>query len=347
MPLPKTPSWLPIDPYVCALIGTVALAVLLPAEGAAAPVAGDAASVAVGLLFFLYGARLSPREAVAGMSHWRLHLTVLLSTFAFFPLLGLAARGLVPYVLSPQLYTGLLYLCILPSTIQSSIAFTSIARGNVSAAICAGTYSSLIGMIATPVLAGVALHSTGAGFSARGLLDITLQLLVPFVAGQLLRRWIGGFVTRHKKVLGLFDRGSILLVVYTAFSEGMARGIWHQVTLVRLLALLGAEAVLLGVVLTATGAVSRRLRFSREDRIAIVFCGSKKSLANGLPMATVLFGAQAGLLVLPLMLFHQMQLMVCAVIAKRWSTDAGGGGGGSLPSERSSSADAQARPVHA
>ncbi|MCQ4083744.1 bile acid:sodium symporter [Streptomyces sp. RB6PN25] len=355
MPRLKMPSWLPIDPYILVLVATVGLAALLPAEGAAAPVAADASSVAIGLLFFLYGARLSTREAVAGMSHWRLHLTVVVSTFALFPLLGLAAHGLVPYVLTPQLYTGLLYLCILPSTIQSSIAFTSIARGNVSAAICAGTYSSLIGMVATPVLAGLILlplpwagdaHSTGA-FSAHGLLDIALQLLVPFVAGQLLRRWIGGFLARHKKVLGLVDRGSILLVVYTAFSEGMARGIWHQVTAVRLLELLGVEAVLLAVVLTITSTVSRRLGFNRGDRIAIVFCGSKKSLANGLPMASVLFGAQAGLLILPLMLFHQMQLMVCAVIAKRWSTDAGDGGEGSLPSERSPSPDAQARPAHA
>ncbi|MBV9024328.1 MAG: bile acid:sodium symporter [Streptomycetaceae bacterium] len=343
----KMPSWLPLDPYILVLVITVALAALVPAEGAAAPVADEAASLAIGLLFFLYGARLSTREAVAGMGHWRLHLTVLVSTFVLFPLLGLAARGLVPYVLTPQLYTGLLYLCILPSTIQSSIAFTSIARGNVSAAICAGTYSNLIGMIGTPVLAGLVLHSTGAGFSGHGLLGIALQLLMPFVAGQLLRRWIGGFVARHKKALGFVDRGSILLVVYTAFSEGMARGIWHQVTAVRLLELVGVEAVLLGLVLTLTSTASRWLGFHRGDRIAIVFCGSKKSLAGGLPMASVLFGAQAGLLVLPLMLFHQMQLMVCAVIAKRWSTDAGDGGAGSLPWKQSSSPAAQARPTHA
>jgi sodium/bile acid cotransporter 7 len=355
MPRLKLPSRLPVDPYMLALVATVALAALAPAEGAAAPMANGASSVAIGLLFFLYGARLSTREAVAGMSHWRLHLTVVLSTFALFPLLGLAARELVPYVLTPQLYTGLLYLCILPSTIQSSIAFTSIARGNVSAAICAGTYSSLIGMVGTPVLAGLVLFplpsaggtpSTGAGFSAQGLSGIALQLLMPFIAGQLLRRWIGDFIARHKKVLGLVDRGSILLVVYTAFSEGMADNIWHQVTAISLLGLIGVEAVLLGVVLTVTSTVAHRLGFSRGDRIAIVFCGSKKSLANGLPMAGVLFGAQAGLLVLPLMLFHQLQLMVCAVMAKHWSHDAGGSEEGSLLAHRSSSPDTHihARP---
>ncbi len=323
MPRPKMPSWLPIDPYILLLVATVALAALLPARGGAATGVGAASSVAIGLLFFLYGARLSTREAVKGLAHWRLHLTVVLATFAVFPLLGLAARGLVPVVLTPQLYTGLLYLCVLPSTIQSSIAFTSIAKGNVSAAICAGTYSSLLGMVLTPALSAALLHSSGSGFSAGGVLDICYQLLLPFVAGQLLQRWIGDFVKRNKKVLSLVDRGSILLVVYTAFSEGMVRGIWHQVTPARLLALLGVEAVLLVFLLGLTTLVSRRLGFGRDDRVTIVFCGSKKSLANGLPMASVLFGTGASLMILPLMLFHQMQLMVCAVIAKRWSRAAG------------------------
>ncbi|MGW1705969.1 bile acid:sodium symporter family protein [Streptomyces sp. NPDC002206] len=317
----KLPSRLPIDPYILALIGTVALAALLPASGGAADVAGDASTGAVALLFFLYGARLSTAEALDGLKHWRLHLTVLICTFVAFPLLGLAGEGLVPYVLTPQLYSGFLFLCLVPSTIQSSIAFTSIARGNVPAAICAGSFSSLAGIFLTPLLAAVVLGNSGGGFSADALLKIGVQLLLPFVAGQLLRRWIGGFITRHKKGLGYVDRGSILLVVYTAFSEGMVAGIWHQVTPARLGALLAAEAVLLALMLALTWCGAKRLGFDRGDRIAIQFAGSKKSLAAGLPMASVLFGAHASLAVLPLMLFHQMQLMVCAVIAKRRSRD--------------------------
>ncbi|MFJ2415786.1 bile acid:sodium symporter family protein [Streptomyces brevispora] len=317
----QLPSWLPIDLYILALIGTVVLAALLPASGPAADVAGGASTGAVALLFFLYGARLSTAEALDGVRHWRLHLTVLACTFVAFPLLGLASSGLVPYVLTPQLQSGFLFLCLVPSTIQSSIAFTSIARGNVPAAICAGSFSSIAGIFVTPLLAAALLGNSGGGFSGDSLLRIGVQLLLPFVAGQLLRRWIGGFVTRHKKVLGYVDRGSILLVVYTAFSEGMVAGIWHQVTPARLGALLGAEAVLLALMLAASWYGAKRLGFDREDRIAIQFAGSKKSLAAGLPMASVLFGAQAGLAVLPLMLFHQMQLMVCAVIAKRRARD--------------------------
>ncbi|MFB6438803.1 bile acid:sodium symporter family protein [Streptomyces sp. NPDC056411] len=338
-PLLRPPSWLPVDGYLLALLGTVALAALLPARGPAATVADGAATGAVALLFLLYGARLPTREAMAGVRHWRLHLTVLACTFAVFPVLGLAAGALVPTVLPPALWTGLLFLCLVPSTVQSAIAFTSLARGNVAAAICAGSFSSLVGIVLTPLLAGLVLHTHG-GFSAGSLLPIVCQLLLPFLAGQLLRWWWnrrgraqhagrdgGGqradaFLTRHSKLLGLVDRGSILLVVYAAFSAGMVQGIWHQVSPLRLLCLLGVEAVLLAVMLTVTSYGSKKLGFARADRIAVTFAGSKKSLAAGLPMASVLFGAQAGLMVLPLMLFHQMQLMVCAVLAKRFAARA-------------------------
>lgn len=314
------PSWLPIDPFILALLATVGLAALLPASGGAATAANGVSTAAIAVLFFLYGARLSTRETLDGIRHWRLQLTVLACTFLLFPLLGLAAKGLVPAVLTPPLYGGLLFLCLVPSTIQSSIAFTSIARGNVPAAICAGSFSSLAGIVLTPLLAA-GLIGGGVGFSADSLLKIVLQLLVPFLAGQLLRRWVGPFLARNKKTLGYVDRGSILLVVYTAFSHGMVAGIWHQVTPARLGLLLAVEAVLLAVMLTLSWYGAKRLGFDRGDRIAIQFAGSKKSLAAGLPMASVLFGAQASLAVLPLMLFHQMQLMVCAVLAKRRARD--------------------------
>ncbi|CAL9579283.1 hypothetical protein SUDANB58_05002 [Streptomyces sp. enrichment culture] len=317
----RWPRRMPVDPYIVLLLGTVGLAALLPARGTAADAVSGLSTAAIAFLFFLYGARLSTREALDGLRHWRLHVTVLACTFAVFPLLGLAARGLVPVFLTHPLYQGLLFCTLVPSTIQSSIAFTSIARGNVPAAICAGSFSSLVGIVVTPLLAAALLHSSG-GFSADSLLEIVFQLLVPFVAGQLLRRWIGGFVARHRKALGLVDRGSILLVVYTAFSEGVVQGVWHRVSPVRLAGLLVVEAVLLAVMLALTWYGAKALGFGREDRVAIQFAGSKKSLAAGLPMASVLFGAQASLAVLPLMLFHQMQLMVCAVIAKRRARDA-------------------------
>ncbi|CAM5297264.1 bile acid:sodium symporter family protein [Streptomyces avidinii] len=318
---PHLPARLPLDPYILALLATVGLAALFPARGPAATLADVASTAAVALLFFLYGARLSTREALEGLRHWRLHLTVLAATFVVFPLLGLAARGLVPGLLTAPLYSGLLFLCLVPSTVQSSIAFTSIARGNVPAAICAGSFSSLAGIVLTPLLAAALLGGDAGGFSFDSLLKITLQLLLPFLLGQALRPRVGGFLVRHKQVLGRVDRGSILLVVYAAFSAGVVAGIWHRVSLLRLAALMLVEAVLLAVMLLATWYGAARLGFGRADRIAIQFAGSKKSLAAGLPMASVLFGAHAALAVLPLMLFHQMQLMVCAVIARRRAQD--------------------------
>jgi solute carrier family 10 (sodium/bile acid cotransporter), member 7 len=312
-------SRLRVDPYIVALLSTVAVASLLPASGAVATGFGHATTLAIGLLFFLYGARLSTREAVDGLKHWRLHGLVFLATFVLFPLLGLALRVLVPGVITPQLYTGLMFLCCLPSTVQSSIAFTSIARGNAAAAICSASFSNLIGIALTPLLVTVFLFTGTGGVSLGAVRDIMVQLLAPFVAGQLLRRWIGGFITRHKKVLSYVDRGSILLVVYAAFSEGVVAGIWGRLSVVSLLVLLAVNAALLAVVMVVTTSVARRLRLSTEDEIAIVFCGSKKSLASGLPMGTVLFpAATVGLAVLPLMLFHQLQLMVCAWLARRY-----------------------------
>jgi sodium/bile acid cotransporter 7 len=315
----KMLSRLPIDPYVAAIVGMVCLASLLPVHGVGATVAGHVTTLAIALLFFLHGARLAPKAALAGARNWRLHAVVLGSTFLLFPVLALSARAVAPGLLSAPLWTGLILLSVLPSTVQSSIAFTSIARGNVPAALCAATASNLLGMLLTPLLAGLLLSAQG-GFSIHGVGDILLQLLLPFAAGQLARPLIGGWAQRNKTLLGLVDRGSILLVVYTAFSEGVTQGIWHQLGLAELGRLFVVDAVLLGAVLAITTYGSRLLGFSRADEVTIVFCGSKKSLASGLPMATVLLAGQSvGLIVLPLMLFHQVQLMVCAWLARRYA----------------------------
>jgi solute carrier family 10 (sodium/bile acid cotransporter), member 7 len=315
----KPLSRLPVDPYILAIIGTATLASLLPARGEGAVAAGYATDTAIAVLFFLHGARLQPKAALAGARHWRLHVVVFASTFLLFPALGLAARALAPGLLTPPLWTGLLLLCVLPSTVQSSIAFTSIARGNVPAALCAATASNLLGILLTPVLAGLLLSIQG-GFSIHAVGAVALQLMVPFAAGQLARPWIATWAGNNKTLLGLVDRGSILLVVYAAFSEGVTHGIWHQVDASRLATLLLLDAALLGAVLATTSGVARLLRFTRADTITTVFCGSKKSLASGLPMASVLFAGQpVGLIILPLMLFHQIQLMACAALARRYA----------------------------
>ena len=313
------------DRYTIALIATVVLATLLPCRGSVAEVFEVVTNVAIALLFFLHGAKLSREAVIAGLTNWRLHLLVIACTFALFPLLGLLAQPLAKALVGTQLAIGILFLCTLPSTVQSSIAFTSIARGNVPAAVCSASASSLIGIVLTPLLVSVLIQANAAGGPAplAAIEGIVLQLFVPFVAGQVMRRWIGGFIERHRKIIGLVDRGSILLVVYTAFSAAVVAGLWQQVSLQTLAILLVLCGVLLAIALFVTSQLGKRLGFSREDRITILFCGSKKSLASGVPMANVLFASSAvGAIVLPLMLFHQVQLMVCAVLAQRYARQA-------------------------
>src|ERR1700761_3714587 len=314
------PKFLP-DNFILALIGTLVLASLLPCRGAAAVVVDHLTNVAIALLFFLHGAKLSRQAVIAGASHWRLHALVLLTTFVLFPLFGLAFKPLLLPLVTPALYAGILFLCTLPSTVQSSIAFTSIAKGNVPAAVCSASASSLLGIFITPALVSLVVtnQSAGGGSSAWHTVgNIVLQLLVPFVAGQLLRPLIGNWIERNRGVLKFVDQGSILLVVYGAFSEAVNEGLWHQIPLSALGGLLVVSAVLLALALTVTIFVSKRLGFNRADQITIIFCGSKKSLAAGVPMAKVIFASQAvGAVVLPLMLFHQIQLMVCAALAQR------------------------------
>jgi sodium/bile acid cotransporter 7 len=318
----KLPSGL--DPFLLLLVGTVALASLLPCRGEGAVVFGWVTDVAIFLLFFLHGAKLSREAVVAGVGHWRLHALVAASTFVLFPLLGLAVQAIGRGWIDANMTAGVLFLCLLPSTVQSSIAFTSIARGNVPAAVCSATLSNVVGIFLTPLMVGMFLGSLAkgghSGIDLHSIQSIALQLLAPFIIGHLSRPLTNGFLTRYKTIVSKVDRGSILLVVYTAFSAAVVEGLWKRLSAGDIALVLVLDAIVLAVALVATTFAARSLGFSKEDEIAIVFCGSKKSLASGVPMAGVLFPAAAvGPLIVPLMLFHQMQLMVCAVMARRYA----------------------------
>ncbi|EJU12473.1 bile acid:sodium symporter family protein [Novosphingobium resinovorum] len=307
-----------IDPFLLMLLGTVALATVLPAQGVWARVAGGVADAAIALLFFLHGAKLSREAILDGAKAWKLHLTVGATTFLLFPIIGLGVRA-IPGI-EPSLATGVLFLTLLPSTVQSSIAFTAIAGGNVAAAVVSASFSNLAGIFITPLLTALFITGRSQGFSTDPIIDISVQLLLPFLAGHFLRPWIGGFVTRNKKVLGYVDRSSILLVVYTAFGAAVLEGLWHKVTVGELALIAAISLGVLAVVMVVSSFVGKAMGFSREDRIVLLFCGSKKSLATGVPLAGVLFpAAQVGAIILPLMFFHQIQLMVCAVLARRFA----------------------------
>ncbi len=310
------------DNFTLSLVAVVVIATVLPCSGAVARGFEWLTTAAIALLFFLHGAKLSREAVIAGALHWRLHLLVVACTFALFPLLGWALKPVLSPLVTPDIYTGILFLCVLPATVQSAIAFVSVARGNIPAAICSASASTMLGVFITPFLVNLLVvpSSGGSGPGLDAIVRILLQLMLPFVLGHLSRRWTAGFVKRHAARLKYVDQGSILLVVYTAFSAAVIEGLWSRVPPGALAGLVIACCVLLALALAITTYGSRALGFSKEDEITIVFCGSKKSLASGVPMAKVLFASHAvGAIVLPLMLFHQIQLMVCAVLAQRYA----------------------------
>jgi sodium/bile acid cotransporter 7 len=309
------------DVFMLSLIGVVAAATLMPCEGRGARVFATLGTIAIALLFFLQGARLSRDAIVNGLTHWRLQLITASTTFAVFPLFGLGLRLLFPDALPPLLWMGVLFACALPSTVQSSIALTSIAKGNVPGAICSATMSNVAGIFIAPLLFGAMSRFQGGTVDAQGIWHIVLQLLVPFAAGHLLRPWIGAWTARNRALLSVTDRSSILLVVYTAFSAAVVRGIWQQLPPATLATLGVIMAVLLAGGLLTTIAISRAMALGPEDEAAIAFCGSQKSLVTGVPMANALFGpGSAGPLLLPIMIYHLLQLLVCASLARRYAS---------------------------
>lgn len=310
-----------IDPLVAGIIVSALIAFVLPARGAFADGFSVAVKLAIALLFFLYGARLSTREALNGLTHWRLHAAILACTFVVYPLIGILLRPLSA-VVSPELYQGILFLTLVPSTVQSSVALTGIARGNVSGAVVAASLSSLVGVVATPLLAMLLMRSSGGVLiDASVFLDISIQLLLPFLLGQLAHNFLPPVrEIAASKATKIVDRGSIWMVVYSAFSQGVVAGVWTQLPLWQILFLIALAAALVVAMLWVTGWVPGKLGFNRADTVAIQQCGTQKSLATGLPMASVMFvGATLGTLIIPLMIYHMTQLVICSSYVSRYA----------------------------
>ncbi|MDQ9022541.1 bile acid:sodium symporter family protein [Acinetobacter sichuanensis] len=313
---------LALDRFTILLIVMVILATFLPVHGIAADVFGKITTIAIAILFFLHGAKLSREAIIEGVLHWKLHAVVFAFTFAVFPIIGLLAKPVLLPLLGQELYWGFLFMCFLPSTVQSSIAFTSVARGNVAAAVCSASFSNLIGMFITPVMVSLFIfgQSKHDYDPTSSIIEITLLLLVPFIAGQLLRPYVFPLMQKVPSIVRTFDQGTILMVVYGAFSGAVVAGLWHQVSWTTLTYLTLACSVFLTIIMLLALYIPKWLGFNKADQISIFFCGSKKTLASGVPMAQILFiGQPIGMIVLPIMIFHQIQLMVCGVIANYWS----------------------------
>lgn len=313
------------DTFTILLLGAIVLASFLPATGDAGSSLATAGTVAVALLFFFHGAALSREQIVAGASHWRLHILITALTFVFFPLVVLPINGLsslAPSWMPADLGLGFLYLGVLPSAVSSSIAYTAMARGNVPAAICSAAASNVFGMMLTPFLLLLVVSSAGSGDFAVGkaLKDIMLQLLLPFAIGHALRPWIGGFLGRNETLMTRYDKCVIWLIVYSAFSHSVESGLWQNLPIKAIVLTILLCIGLLALFMFFARFLVQRLGFSLEDEAAVVFCGSKKSLASGLPMAKVLFSGHPGfgMIVLPIMCYNQVQIILGAILAQKY-----------------------------
>jgi sodium/bile acid cotransporter 7 len=312
---------IPKDWFLLGMAGAVGLAWLFPGPG------GKGGSLhpelvnklGVALIFFLHGLTLSFQALAAGTRKWRLHLLVQGSTFVLFPLLGLLLLLGAGNRLAADLRTGLFFLCALPSTVSSSVALTAAARGNVAGAVFNATLSSLLGVVLTPLWLSLVLGASGQSLPLGSVvLDLCCWLVLPLVSGQLARPVLGAWASAHKAQINVVDRLTILLLVYTSFCDSVLGGVWQSGAVP--LAVSGmASLVLLVVALGLTWLAGRLLGFERADRIAALFCGSKKTLASGVPMARLIFGAAPGLAVilLPIMIYHPLQLLVGGWLAGR------------------------------
>jgi len=303
------------DRFVPVLFATILLASLLPVRGAAGPIAGGASTAAIIFLFFLNGVRLPRDEVLHGIRNWKLQGSALAFCFGFMALIGLAAQAATAPLLPATLALGFLFLGILPSTVQSATAASSLAGGNVAASVVAAALLNLSGVALSPLLFALLAGSAGE-IHGEAVLRIVSILLVPFVAGQLVQRWLRPWVLAHRGLATFMDRTAIAIAVYVAFSAAVVAGIWSLLDAREIAIVLAAVAVLLALSFGGAWALGGLLKLARADRVTLLFSGAQKSIAVGAPLAATLFPpAIAGMVLVPILVYHMAQLILSAWIA--------------------------------
>ncbi|SIO94481.1 bile acid:sodium symporter family protein [Vibrio spartinae] len=278
--------------------------------------------IGVAIVFFLHGLGLSPQKIKQGVSNWKLHVYIQLATYLFYPLLWvILGNGMLAWM-PTSLAFGFCYLFVLPSTISSSVAMTSVGKGNVPGAIFNASLSSILGVFLTPLMIQFFMGMKGVQLDLMSsVLSIAKLLLIPMIVGQLARPLLLNFIERHKSVVNKVDKYVILLIVYNAFCDSVANGIWQNFSVGMLATAIGICCIVLLVMVHSIQWGAQRCQFSRADEVAAVFCGTKKTLAAGVPMATVIFGTDPnlGMILLPIMLYHPIQIFYCAILANRYA----------------------------
>jgi sodium/bile acid cotransporter 7 len=319
-------TWFRANAFLFGLLLASVLAFVFPAPGARGGWLQPEilTNVAVALILFLQGWSLPFEKVRQGAANWRLHAIVQAFTFAVFPLVGLGLDALFPAVwpaMPPTLREGFLFLCVLPSTVSSSVVFTAVARGNVPGALFNAAFSNVIGVLLTPVLVHLLMRTTGSSAPVGPLLlKVTALTLLPFALGALWRRRAAAWIDARKAWVTRLSNGAVLFMVYTAFCDSVQAQVWErQGAMVTVLAFAWVAALFAVMSLLIAGAC-RSLRLGREDFIAGYFCAVKKTLAMGVPLAALIFGERGdlSLILLPILFYHALQLLVNGVLANRW-----------------------------
>ena len=321
MSFQKIKRFLP-DGFITAIISMILLAYLIPGIGAKGSLIElkTVSKYGIMLLFFFYGLRLSPEKMINDLKNWKLHLTIQLLTFIFIPLVVVL---FYPFFKNGEYYLmwlAVFFLAALPSTVSSSVVMVSLAKGNIPGAIFNASISGIIGIVITPLWMSFFLKASTTNFDfSKTLIDLVIQILIPVIFGLLLHRFWGKWALKYKNQLSLFDKCVILTIVYSSFSESFTNGIFSSIPNWTLFVLSGAVIALFFIVYGFSNWISKKIGFTREEQITVVFCGSKKSLVHGSVMASVLFAgsAAASLFLVPIMIYHAFQLFYISIVARR------------------------------
>ena len=315
---------LKVDGFVLSVIAVIGIAYVFPQWGtpeSKIPI-DTISAIGISLIFFFYGLKLSPTKLKAGIKNWKLHLLVQGSTFLIFPLLVLIFRPFIQNEAQETIWLAFFFLAALPSTVSSSVVMVSMAKGNIPAAIFNASISGIIGVVLTPLWMGLFVQSAQTDFDFTDIyIKLFVQIILPVVVGILLQRFLGEFAQKYNKRLTLFDKSVILLIIYKSFAESFEGDIFSTVSVLDLLMLFVAVLILFGIVFSLTGFLAKKMRFNTADQITAQFCGTKKSLVHGTVFSKIIFGnlASIGVILLPLMIFHAIQLLIISTVASRMS----------------------------
>ena len=309
-----------LDRFVALLISMILLAYWLPGLEKIIPLE-QISKIGISGIFFFYGLKLSPEKMKQGISNWRLHLIVQLSTFLLFPILVLLVLPFIQHEEHFTLWLAVFFLAALPSTVSSSVVMVSIARGNIPGAIFNASISGLIGILITPLWIGIFLEARVGSFDlGQTLLELIIKILLPVILGLILHRFWGQFAERNKQYLTMFDKTIILIIVYKSFSNSFSSGVFDGISHANLLVVSAGVIALFFIIFLMIRFITRKWGFSREDEITALFCGSKKSLVHGTVFSSVLFAgmSSAGIFLVPIMIYHAFQLFYISIVAQRY-----------------------------